>query len=386
MKTNQWYGLRCCHQNRLSVVVESSGVDVVMLQTSERKSREDNLRAATGLPSHQGAEGNENALSPPELRATALRCCMIPRMIRRNPFIAAMLWLLLFLCACSSNAMAEGVTFNLNFEGASLGQIEPIDATTVRCHVRGQHDERGRNRQATWYYFRMDHVAGKDLTVTLTDFVGKYHDKPGANPIGPDIVPVFSNDGHTWQHFPTISWDAEKKETTLKFRPERDSIWIAHVPPYTTQDLYRLLADLRDRPTAVVEMIGKTVQGRDIPMVTVTNPDTDDANKKVVWLQARQHAWEAGTSYVIEGALRFITSDDPAARDLLDKVVFISTPMVDLDGCANGQVRSNANGYHVNQHWRQVDLHPPNCSGSCRKSGTRRKRSSPVPPSATGLT
>lgn len=280
-------------------------------------------------------------------------------MIRGNPCITRLVWSLLLLCACASNAPADGVTFNLNFEDASLGQIEPINATTFRCHVRGQQDERGRNRQATWYYFRMDHVAGKDLTITLTDFVGEYHDKPGANPMGPDIVPVFSNDGHTWQHFPAVEWNAEKKETTLMFRPQRDSIWIAHVPPYTTQDLHRLLADLQDRPTAVVETIGKTVQGRDIPMVTVSNPDIDDANKKVVWLQARQHAWEAGTSYVMEGALRFITSDDPAARDLRDKLVFVFTPMVDLDGCANGQVRSNANGFDVNQHWRQVDLRHP---------------------------
>jgi hypothetical protein len=254
---------------------------------------------------------------------------------------------------------SEGITFNLNFEDASLGRIERLDETTFRCHVLGQQDERGRNRQATWYYFRMDHVAGKDITLTLTDFVGEYHGRPGACPMSPDIVPVFSNDGRTWQHFPAVQFDAEKKETTLKFRPERDSIWIAHVPPYTPTDLKRLLDDLRDRPTAVVETIGKTAQGRDIPMVTVTNPDIPDTGKKVVWLQAREHAWEAGTSYVMEGALRFITSDDPAARELRDKVVFKFTPMVDLDGCANGQVRSNANGYDVNMHWREVDLRHP---------------------------
>jgi hypothetical protein len=267
-------------------------------------------------------------------------------------------WVVL-MASFISRAGAEEITFNLNFEGASLGRIERVDKTAFRCHVAGQQDERGRNRQASWYYFRMDHVAGRDITLTLTDFVGEYHDKPGACAMGPDIVPVFSNDGRTWRHFPAIQWDPEKKEATLTFRPERDSIWIAHVPPYVTADLHRLLADLRDRPTAVIETIGKTVQGRDIPLVTVTNPDVPDAGKKLLWLQARQHAWEAGTSYVMEGALRFIASDDPAAVALRDKVVFKFTPMVDLDGCANGQVRSNANGYDVNQHWRQVDLRHP---------------------------
>ena len=127
-----------------------------------------------------------------------------------------------------------------------------MDETTFRCHVLGQEDQRGRNRQATWYYFRMDHVAGKAITVTLTDFIGEYHDRPGVSPMGPDIVPVFSNDGHSWQHFPSVEFDEQKKETTLRFRPERDTIWISHVPPYTPGDLSRLLGELRDSPAAAV--------------------------------------------------------------------------------------------------------------------------------------
>jgi hypothetical protein len=30
--------------------------------------------------------------------------------------------------------------------------------------------------------------------------------------------------------------------------------------------------------------------------------------------------------------------------------------MVDVDGCATGKVRFNANGYDVNRHWSEVDL------------------------------
>jgi hypothetical protein len=81
-----------------------------------------------------------------------------------------------------------------------------------------------------------------------------------------------------------------------------------------------------------------------------------DDGKKVVWLQARQHAWEAGTSQVLEGALRFITSEDPKAAELRRRVIFKFTPMVDPDGCAGGGVRFNANGYDVNRHWDEVDL------------------------------
>ena len=58
----------------------------------------------------------------------------------------------------------------------------------------------------------------------------------------------------------------------------------------------------------------------------------------------------------MEGALRFITSDDPKARDLRRRAVFVFTPMVDPDGSATGQVRFNANGFDVNRHWDEVNL------------------------------
>jgi hypothetical protein len=58
----------------------------------------------------------------------------------------------------------------------------------------------------------------------------------------------------------------------------------------------------------------------------------------------------------MEGALRSVTADDPRARALRRRVVFRFTPMVDPDGCAEGRVRFNANGYDVNRHWDEVDL------------------------------
>src|SRR4051794_35735352 len=67
------------------------------------------------------------------------------------------------------------IVFNTNFEGASIGKIEQLGVSTFRCHVKGQSNEFGRNRQASWYYFRMDGVKGLDLTITLTDFVGEYN-------------------------------------------------------------------------------------------------------------------------------------------------------------------------------------------------------------------
>jgi hypothetical protein len=263
-------------------------------------------------------------------------------------------WWLVVLSGASSSQSA--ITFNTNFEGGSLGKIEVLGDGRFVCAVEGQYDEHGRNRQANWYDFRMDGVKDRNIRLTLTDFVGEYDGRPGACAMNADTIPVFSVDNEHWQHFPSMEWDPIKKQATLSFTLEQDRIWIAHVPPYTHSKLLRLLEELSRLPAARIEVIGKTVQGRDLHVVTVTNFKVDDREKRTVWLQARQHAWEAGTSYVMEGALRFISADDPMARGLRDQVVFKFTPMVDPDGCATGKVRFNANGYDVNRHWDEVDL------------------------------
>ena len=269
---------------------------------------------------------------------------------------------LIVACASTLVSAAAGagepdpVRFNTSFEGGSLGTIERLGEGAYRCRVKGQQDEHGRNRQANWYFFRMDGVRGRDLALTLTDFVGEYNGKPGACPMGPDIVPVYSEDGEHWEGVPEVAWDDRVKEATIRFRPERDTVWVAHQPPYTPRQLTRLLGEVERCDDARIEVIGKTVQGRDLHLITVTAADAPDRDKVTVWLQARQHAWESGTSFVMEGALRFVISDDPDARSLRRRVVFKFTPMVDPDGCAAGQVRFNANGYDVNRHWDEVDL------------------------------
>ena len=176
--------------------------------------------------------------------------------------------------------------------------------------------------------------------------------------MGPGIVPVVSEDGVGWKHLEesAVTWDGEKKELTVRLRPTGESVWIAHVVPYVWTDLKKTLAEVGRSAWARVEVIGRSARGRELQMVTVTDWGVPDEGKKVIWLQARQHAWEAGTSYVMEGALRLVTSDDPKAAELRKRCVFRFTPMVDVDGCALGRVRFNANGWDVNRHWAAVDL------------------------------
>jgi hypothetical protein len=256
------------------------------------------------------------------------------------------------LLAVSGSA---AVTFHKDFEGGSFARVEQVASNHFRCHVEGQTDERGRNRQATWYSFRIDGAQGRELVISLTNFVGEYNDKPGAVSMNAQTIPVFSRDGKQWQHFPKMEWNDTAKEATVRFRVETPQFWIAHVPPYTVSRLNGLIDYIARIPNVRVSVIGKTLEGRDLQTVTVTDSKEPERAKKVIWLVARQHAWEAGTSFVMEGALNFITSNDPRAVSLRKRVVFNFVPMMAQDGVVHGKVRFNMNGYDINRHWNETN-------------------------------
>jgi hypothetical protein len=158
--------------------------------------------------------------------------------------------LIAFVGAWLPRSAANGaeVTFSTAFEGGAIGLIEPLGETAFRVHVLGQQDERGRNRAATWYCFRMDHVAGRELTITLTDFVGEYNDVPGSCPMNEKIRPAMSEDGQTWGHAEDMTWDNEKKEATVRLKPTRDSVWLATQAMYPHSRLVGLVEELKKSP------------------------------------------------------------------------------------------------------------------------------------------
>jgi hypothetical protein len=249
-------------------------------------------------------------------------------------------------------ALFAAITIHTDFEGGRLGRAEQVASGHFRCGVAGQSDQDGRNRQANWYYFRVDGCRGRDLIVDLVDLPGEYNYRPNRGAVTGDTVPVYSYDRKTWRHFTATEYDAAEPRLRLRLVPEADSVWIAHVPPYTNADLARLLTEHGDDGNLKVQTIGSTLRKRAISLLTITGPGPGE-RKKVIWLMSRQHAWESGTSWVAEGAVRFLLS--PAAEHIRRESIFQILPMCDPDGVALGGVRFNVKGYDLNRNWDAVD-------------------------------
>ena len=216
-------------------------------------------------------------------------------------------------------------------------------------------DQDGRNRQANWYYFRIDGAKGEALTLDMVNLPGEYNYKPNRGAVTKDTLPFYSEDQRHWHELDTAEYDAAVPLLRLHVTPSSNRVWIAHVPPYTNENLAALLREIRGNPAVQETSAGRTVQGRDIPLLTITDHTVPDGKKKVIWLMFRQHAWEAGSSWSGEGAIRFLVSPAPEAREILRTTIVKIFPMCDPDGVANGTVRFNVNGYDLNRNWDVSD-------------------------------
>jgi hypothetical protein len=249
--------------------------------------------------------------------------------------------------------LAVAASISTDFEGGSLGRIEKLSEMHFRLGAKGEKDQAGRNRQANWYYFRVDNAPQQEMTLDIVDLPGEYNYKPNQGAITKDTPPVISYDGKTWRHIKNFEYDAAEPRLRLHVQPEGSHFLVAHTPPYTNETLAKLRTGIANGPGFQESVIGKTVGRRDVLLWTIHEGPV--SGRKTIWLMFRQHSWETGSSWTGEGAVRFLLSESEAARRLRRDYVWKIFPLCDPDGVARGGVRFNANGYDLNRNWDVVD-------------------------------
>lgn len=250
--------------------------------------------------------------------------------------------------------LALAISLTASFEGGNIRAFQQPAPGHFVIPLPGETDQDGRNRQANWYYFRLDGVRGRPLTLEITNLAGEYNYRPNKGAVTADTPPFYSTDNRRWQPITDFTYDPEAPKLVLRIKPQADSLWIAHTPPYTNEHLELLRRKARGHPAFREQIIGMTPKGRPMLLWTITDP-APSAQRKVVWLMARQHSWESGTSWVAEGLIRFLLSNDPEAAAIRRGAVFQILPMCDPDGVARGGVRFNHRGYDLNRNWDQFN-------------------------------
>ncbi|NPV07790.1 MAG: hypothetical protein HPY83_07480 [Anaerolineae bacterium] len=105
-------------------------------------------------------------------------------------------------------------------------------------------------------------------------------------------------------------------------------------PPYSYAQGEEFASAQRGKPTVHAEVVGHSQEGRNIWLLRIS--DGNGAKGHRYFIRARAHGYESGGSYMVEGAVRFLTGESPWAAMARRDCEFFVLPMANPDGVHNG--------------------------------------------------
>ena len=152
-------------------------------------------------------------------------------------------------------------------------------------------------------------------------------------------------------HTLTFQFDFSKINTDIKY------VYFAYCYPYTYTQLTNYLFSLSNYKKILrIDSIGQSLDNNKLYMLIITNfEDTFDtlANKKAIIFTARVHPGESSSSFVIQGLIEFLLSNEPKAINLRKNYIFKIIPMLNPDGVIRGNFRMNSVGKDLNRMWME---------------------------------
>ncbi|MDQ3625140.1 MAG: M14-type cytosolic carboxypeptidase [Verrucomicrobiota bacterium] len=249
------------------------------------------------------------------------------------------------------------ITVSTDFEGGSA-TIEALDpaAQTIRLRPAGD-PARG---WPCWWYLRVDGLApGSELQVEVLAAAGKipqtgpYLGRPLPASWSQPVRAAWSTDGRAWRH----TAPGEKRAEAMVYRctAATESVWLAWGPPFTPRDSAEMCNALAARhPAAKPFELCKSREGRPCPALRVREGDKPEAARFGVWVQARQHAWESGSSWVARGLAEWLISDGPGAAWVRQNAEVSVVPIMDIDNTAAGHGGKEALPRDHNRDWSEL--------------------------------
>lgn len=228
-----------------------------------------------------------------------------------------------------------------HFDAGAIRVLRADNPSAIELELRA--DSHADFRQ--WFYFRLQGARGLSCSMRLSNAAQATY--PGG---WEGYQAVASYDREYWFRVPT---EYDGQVLTIHHVPEHDSVYYAYFEPYSWERHLRFLGRVQTSPQARVVDLGNTVDGRDLNLVTVGDPEA----KRKVWIIARQHPGETMAEWLVEGLLEtLLDASEPVARDLLERAVFHIVPNMNPDGSVRGNLRTNAAGANLNREWMLPSL------------------------------
>lgn len=225
------------------------------------------------------------------------------------------------------------------------GNIEVLKAERpdqIRLQIRKDHQ----SDFYQWFHFKLVSSAEIEHVLTIENASGS------AYPNGwHDYQAMASYDREYWFRVPT-SYDGSA--LTIRHTPEQEAVFYAYFVPYSWERHLDLLQWAQQSAWVEQRVLGTTIDGREMNLLVIGEPS---AEKRKVWITARQHPGETMAEWFVEGLLdALLNEDEPVSRQLLEQCVFYIVPNMNPDGSVRGHLRTNAIGINLNREWAEPTL------------------------------
>lgn len=270
-------------------------------------------------------------------------------------FFSSVLWQSFFI----AQALAD-FTVRTDFEGGSARLLSVNHAERVIRFTPGGSPSRG---WTCWWAMKLEGIEpGIALTFELvpsdlpTRNKGELTGKPLAGGWSMPDRAALSSDRLTWysSNPGTRSTDMVRYEVV----PTSDSLWIAWGPMFTPKDTEELIADVvRQIPNSRTFELASTREHRSV-LAWTSNLSEETEQRPGVWIQARQHAWESGSSWVARGFMEWLCQRNESANWLIENAEIVAVPIMDVDNVTTGNGGKEADPQDHNRDWTDRPLYP----------------------------
>jgi len=226
----------------------------------------------------------------------------------------SLIGLCLTVIVAAQNTWAGELVVSSAFEGGSADVLE-IDQAKRSIQIRPA--GKPQFGWPCWWYFQVSGVEpGEEITVTVdaSQMQQANGQKLSSNWALPERA-AFSTDQKIWRQTAVGS----KGDGTRQWKTKVDAeqAWFAWGPPFVPADAKHLVERLgREHADVTAFELCKTRAGRAVPALVVSQDEGETDSRMLIWVQARQHAWESGGSWVGRGFIEWAVSDDPPGGGL----------------------------------------------------------------------
>lgn len=265
--------------------------------------------------------------------------------------------LLCFLtCQLTAQAAFAEITVSSDFEGGSAVVVEKKDDGQF-LHIQPEVKE-GRGFPCWWYLKASGLTKDQLLILKVSANQQPYRDKKvlKASWLLPDRAAISTDNVH-WTQTP----EGKRDDTSVVYhiKAPAETIWLAWGPPFLPSHADKLLKQAKQiLPGAEIFELARTRNDRPVKGIRFGAEPADDRQPYGVWIQARQHAWEAGSSWVGQGFLLWAVSDDEAAVELRQLATIHFIPIMDVDSTAVGAGGKDAIPRDHNRDWDDEPHYP----------------------------